>query len=159
MRHHLAQPARAEVPRVARPDSFGVEAFNQLPNNVLNPPSLLYQEERPSLLLPPRRAIGREKMQTLSGQLPAQDRAPVVAISQNPTLCSLQQSFRDRQLMRISRGQMKSDDHARPADSRVCAHSEEGLMSLRYGNVEHSQLEALVAWTSTFQRTKTCPRG
>src|SRR5437763_2789158 len=103
MRHHLAQPAREEVPSVTRPYSFGVEAFDQLPDDCFNAPPLLHQKERPSLLLPSRRTIGREQTQTLCGQLLAQDRTPVVAISQGPTACICKQAFSHHQLVDMSR--------------------------------------------------------
>lgn len=60
MTKHLPQKARPAVPIVARPDAFGVEALGQLPDDGLNPPPRLHQKQRPALLLPFGRAVGRE---------------------------------------------------------------------------------------------------
>src|SRR5205085_10149188 len=102
MRHHFAQPAREEVPSVPRPDPLGVKAFDQLSDDCLNAPPLLHQPKRPSLLLPLSRTIGCEQAQTLPGQFLTQGRTPVVAITQGPTPCLLQQPPGHRQLMHIS---------------------------------------------------------
>src|SRR4051794_13914757 len=129
MRHHFAQPAREEVPPVTRPYSFGVESFDQLSNDCFNASPLLHQKERPSLLLSFRRTIRCKQAQTLSSQLLRERRTPIVAISQGPAFGVLQQSLGHRQLMHISRGQVKPDNHTRPTDSQMCAQAEEGLMS------------------------------
>src|SRR5205085_1411571 len=129
MRHHFAQPAREEVPPVTRPYPFGMEAFDQLSDDCFNAPSLLDQKERPMRLFPLGRAIWCKQAQALPGKLFAHDWTPIVAITQSPTFSSLQQPLGHRQLMHISWRQVQAHDHTRPADSQMCAHAEESLMS------------------------------
>jgi hypothetical protein len=48
MRQDFAPPAREQVPPITRPDSLGVKALDQLPNDRLNAPAFLHQPKRPS---------------------------------------------------------------------------------------------------------------
>src|SRR6186713_1621514 len=88
MGENFTQPARTQMPKVARPDGLGLKTANQLAKNGFNPAADLDQAQRPGALLGLARLVWGQQTQVLFGQDCCRRGRPIIPVTQYPTVGS-----------------------------------------------------------------------
>ena len=109
------------MPQVARPDGFGLQAPHQLAENGFVPAPGVHQPKQPALFLALFALERRFELLTALSHGGLVARTPIILVAQHPALGSDGQLIERLQIVRISRREQGTHNHARPANARVKA--------------------------------------